>query len=109
MKCWQRVYGTFDVPPLNPSLSENVIVELVNPAGSNSTVYFDDIRIHPNEGNMVSYVYDPFTLKLVAELDANNYSTFYLYDDEGQLTKVKKETVDGIKTIREGRINNAVK
>ena len=76
---------------------------------SQKDAFFDDVRVHPFDGNVVSYVYDPVTLKLVAELDANNYATFYNYDDEGNMTKVKKETVDGIKTIKEGRINNVVK
>jgi hypothetical protein len=39
----------------------------------------------------------------MAELDENNYATFYEYDDEGTLTRVKKETEKGIKTIRETR------
>ncbi len=52
---------------------------------------------------MKSFVYDPATLKLSAELDENNYATFYEYDQEGQLVRVKKETIQGIKTIQETR------
>jgi YD repeat-containing protein len=66
-------------------------------------VYFDDIRIHPFNADMKSYVYDPRTLRLMAELDENNYTTYYDYDEEGQLVRVKKETVQGIKTIKETR------
>jgi len=66
-------------------------------------VYFDDIRIHPFNANMKSYVYDPFSLRLSAELDENNYASFYEYDEEGQLVRVKKETIQGIKTIKETR------
>ena len=29
--------------------------------------------------------------KLAAELDENNYATFYIYDEQGALSKVKKE------------------
>jgi hypothetical protein len=39
----------------------------------------------------------------MAELDENNYATFYEYDDDGTLVRVKKETVNGIKTIKETR------
>jgi hypothetical protein len=66
-------------------------------------VYFDDIRIHPFNADMKTYVYDPQTLRLMAELDENNYATFYNYDEEGQLIRVKKETVQGVKTIKETR------
>jgi hypothetical protein len=97
---WQRLYGTFKVPANTASVK--VILKGSSPT---QDTYFDDIRIHPFDGNMVSYVYDPLTYKLVAELDDNNYATFYIYDDEGQLVKVKKETIEGIKTIKEGRTN----
>lgn len=97
---WQQIFETFDIP----STATGVKVELVN-TSSNRNVFFDDIRLHPNDGNMVSYVYDPITLKIMAELDANNYATVYIYDDEGHLNKVKKETIQGFKTIKEGRIN----
>ena len=55
---------------------------------------------------MKSYVYDPITLWLTAELDDNNYATFYEYDQEGQLIRIKKETARGIMTIQESRSSN---
>jgi hypothetical protein len=39
----------------------------------------------------------------MAELDENNFATFYEYDDEGILIRVKKETEKGTMTIRESR------
>ena len=39
----------------------------------------------------------------MAELDENNYATFYEYDDEGTLIRLKKETVEGIATLKENR------
>lgn len=65
--------------------------------------YFDDLRINPIKGNMKSYVYDPISLKLMAELDENNYATFYEYDAEGTLVRIKKETERGVFTIKESR------
>jgi hypothetical protein len=97
---WQRIFGTFQVPAGTASLK----VTFVNNAGAqNITAYFDDVRIHPFDANMVTYVYDPVTLRLVAELDANNFATFYYYDSEGRVSVIKKETAEGIKTIQEGR------
>jgi hypothetical protein len=52
---------------------------------------------------MKSYVYDPVNLRLVAELDENNYAVFYEYDEEGTLIRNKVETKEGIKTIKETR------
>ncbi len=66
-------------------------------------IYFDDIRIQPFNANMKSYVYDPINLRLVAELDPNNYATFYEYDAEGTLIRTKAETQEGIKTVNETR------
>lgn len=99
---WQRVAGEFTVPA-SPTATQ-VKVNLVN----NSTVsmYFDDIRIHPFNASMKSYVYDPETFWLLAELDDNNYSTFYEYDKEGQLIRIKKETEKGVMTIQESRSKN---
>ena len=94
---WQKVEGEF-TPPANTTTAE---LRFVNTA--TTRMYVDDIRIHPFNANMKSYVYDPVTLRLAAELDENNYASFYEYDEEGQLVRVKKETILGIKTIKETR------
>ena len=54
---------------------------------------------------MKSYVYDPVTLRLVAELDERNYASIYEYDEEGKLVRIKKETERGVMTISENRNN----
>ena len=69
--------------------------------------YFDDIRLMPVNASMNSYVYDPITYQLSAELDANNFATFYNYDRDQVLVQVKKETERGIKTLQNTiQVNN---
>ncbi len=94
---WQRIDYTFEIPEGANSFD----IHLVN--NSSNDAYFDDIRIYPVDGNMVSYVYDPITMLLTAELDNNNYATFYEYDESGALIRVKKETERGIQTVKESR------
>lgn len=94
---WQRIEGTFSVPANATSLS----LKFNNTASD--TAYFDDVRIHPFHALMKSYVFDPVTLRLAATLDENSYATFYNYDEEGQLVRIKKETERGIETIKESR------
>ncbi|THU30779.1 hypothetical protein FAM09_29710 [Niastella caeni] len=94
---WQRYEGYFTAPA-NATL---MTMDLIN--SSSGTTYFDDIRIHPFNANMKSYAYDPVNLRLVAEMDANNYTTFYEYDEEGELIRTKIETKEGVKTINETR------
>lgn len=96
---WQRIFGTFKIPG-NLDI-DNIRVTLVNEGGVIS--YFDDIRVHPINSSMVSYVYHPVHLKIMAELDDNNFATLYEYDDEGSLIRIKKETEKGILTIQESR------
>ncbi len=71
-----------------------------------SGAYFDDIRMIPLDANMKSYVYDPVSFKLSALLDENNFATFYEYDQEGLLVRVKKETDRGVQTVSESRRSN---
>lgn len=70
---------------------------------SNQPLFIDDLRFHPYNANMKSFVYNPYNLKPAAELDENNYASFYEYDDDGTLIRVKKETKLGIKTTQETR------
>ncbi|MBL4709119.1 MAG: PKD domain-containing protein, partial [Flavobacteriales bacterium] len=92
---WQLIEEVFTIPVQATSIQ----IELVN-LGSED-VYFDDIRIYPFNANLKSFVYDPISMRLTAELDENNYATFYEYDEDGNLIRVKKETERGIKTIQE--------
>lgn len=99
---WQRIIGEF-VVPLNV---DDMILELVNLSDDGKVSYFDDVRVLPSRGNMKSFVYDQKTQRLMAELDENNYSTFYEYDLEGGLIRIKKETEKGVFTIQETRSGN---
>ncbi|MCL4281689.1 MAG: hypothetical protein KJZ58_05430 [Flavobacteriales bacterium] len=95
---WQRIEKPFTMAPGAAKFQ-------VQFGTSGSPVYFDDIRIFPADGSMKCYVYDPENLRFVAELDERNFATFYEYDNEGNLVRVKKETERGIKTLKETRQN----
>ncbi len=101
---WQKIAGKLDVPV------DYAVVEFElqsNSFGNDS--YFDDIRIHPLNSNFKSFTYDPVTFRLMAEMDENNYATFYEYDKEGGLVRIKKETEDGVYTIQETRSKTSIK
>ncbi len=100
---WQLITKEFTVPQTIETGS--LTFKLLPLPGGIS--YFDDIRIFPYNGNMKSFVYDPNTQRLMAELDENNYATFYEYDNEGGLVRVKKETEKGVFTIQETRSGNS--
>lgn len=96
---WQRIVFDFTIP------ADATYLKLQLNAHPEYDTYFDDIRIHPFNGSMKSYVYDGETFWLTSELDDNNYATFYEYDEEGGLVRIKKETARGIVTIQETRSN----
>jgi hypothetical protein len=93
---WKRI----EIPFLLSSSAASFNLQLQSGGG---IVYIDDIRIHPFDGQMKSFAYDPSSQRLWAELDENNFAAFYEYDDEGTLIRVKKETERGIMTIKETR------
>lgn len=97
---WQRIETEFTIP----SGTSQVEVRLKALSG---VVYFDDVRVFPSDGSMKCYVYDPKSLRFMAELDERHYATFYEYDGEGKLARVKKETERGIMTIQETRYNSS--
>lgn len=92
---WQQVKGTFTPPAWYAKL------ELKFRQGSTSTAWYDDLRLHPEKGNMKSYVYDLNDYRLQAILDEENFASFFFYDREGNLHLTQKETTEGIKTISE--------
>ncbi|MBC7863960.1 MAG: hypothetical protein IAF38_13370, partial [Bacteroidia bacterium] len=96
---WQKADFTFSFSG-TPSGGMTVTLGM----GSDAC-YIDDIRIQPFRSAITTYVYDPVTLWLLAELDNRNFATFYNYDEEGTLVQVKKETEKGVSTIKTTRAN----
>ena len=99
---WQRIIGKFTIPGDAKLLNINLKSKTQNSVN----IYFDDIRVQPYESNMKTFVYHPVTQRLMSELDENNYATFYEYDLEGGLVRIKKETEKGVYTIQETRSGN---
>jgi hypothetical protein len=73
--------------------------------GGGNAVYVDDFRIFPADASMKSFVYGRNSRRLMATLDENNYASFYEYDEEGNVIRMKRETEKGIMTIKENREN----
>lgn len=96
---WYKLEGKIDMS----LLSAYDEIHLSMPAN----YYLDDVRLYPDAGNMKSFAYDIKTMRLMAELDENNFATLYEYDQEGVLIRVKKETERGILTVNEHRKANA--
>ncbi len=95
---WQKIDSVITIP--NGATSISIALKVTS-----GEAFFDDIRFFPLDGSMMSYVYDPINLRLMAELDERNYATLYEYDEEGKLIRIKKETEKGIMTIQENRDN----
>ena len=102
---WQQLHLDFTLPAQATQLT--LIVS--SPSGTSAEVplYIDDVRIQPYAAEMTSYVYDPTTLRLMAQLDDRGYAVYYEYDDEGRLIRQKRETERGIMTITEQHTNLA--
>ncbi|CAN5271436.1 hypothetical protein BH09BAC3_BH09BAC3_35200 [soil metagenome] len=92
---WQQVKGTFVCP------AADAVVEISFRRGDATAVWFDDLRLHPNNGNMKGFVYDLRDYRLTAVLDEENFASLFYYDAEGNLFLTKKETERGRKTISE--------
>lgn len=97
---WQRI----EQPIIIPAGTVEIQILLESTSGD---VYFDDIRMLPFDASMKSYVYDPINMRLSAELDERHYATFYEYDEEGKLVRIKKETEKGVMTIQETKSNSS--
>ena len=98
---WQRIEEVITIPA--GTTSTEIFFDAAAKDGNTGKIFFDDWRFLPYNANMKSFVYNAVNLRLMAELDENNYASFYEYDDDGTLIRVKKETERGIKTIKETR------
>jgi hypothetical protein len=98
---WQRIYGEFTIPANSSTLE--ITFSRVNP-----DTYFDDIRIFPVDGKIVTYVYDRNTQKLTYTSDENNYFSKYNYDGSDNLGSISVETPKGVQTVKESRSSTQI-
>lgn len=96
---WQRVEGEIDIP----SNAHCIVVSLNHDHDNNNPIWFDDFRIHPFRAVFTSIVYDPYSLRKMADLNDYNFASFYEYDEQGMPVRLKVETIEGIRTVTEGR------
>ncbi len=92
---WQLVRGKFTMGTTKHFKTS------FDPMGG--TVYVDDVRIQPYESSMECYVYDSDFMRISESLDENNFYTRYIYDGEGKLVSIQKETENGVKSLQEKR------
>ncbi len=52
------------------------------------TVWFDDIRLHPADAQMLTYTYDPL-VGLTSQSDIQNVATLYEYDSFNRLLRIR--------------------
>lgn len=109
---WRKIEIVFDLSNVQSQLDLNKecyleikgVIPPSNSQGNEKLIwYVDDLRIQPEISSMKSFVYDLSILKPSAILDENNYATFYEYDLDGSLIRIKKETERGILTVKENR------
>jgi hypothetical protein len=100
---WQRIEGVFTVPFNAQQVAINFLSG--NGAQFGNPLYFDDVRILPEDASLESYVYDQTTLRLIATLDQNNFATFFGYAPNGKVEVIRRETMRGVLAEKEGRIH----
>ncbi len=101
---WQRIMADFTMPDISAgTVSFHLSCDAEEPQFIG--MKFDDFRVHPFDGNMNSYVYDVNSMRILATLDDNNFAAYNIYDEKGELIKVKRETEEGIKTLQESRMH----
>lgn len=76
--CWQRLEFTFTAPS-TPSPENTAIITIQDEDATPTPLryYFDDLRLSPFSATMKTYIYTPENYRLVAEMDENNFATFY--------------------------------
>lgn len=83
---------------LTAPFDDDVIVKIEG--GAELEGFVDDLRVQPMHSNMSAYVYDYSNYRVLATLDDRNYATLYNYSVDGALYQTKRETKNGIYTIK---------
>ena len=89
----------------NLSLGSDINADFIYPQVSGEQAYIDDVCFHPLEAAVSCNVYDPASLRLIAQFGDQHFATKYEYNKEGQLVRTVIETERGEKTIQEQQYN----
>lgn len=104
---WVLMSVELEVPAnFNTAATHNMLISLSN-NGSTGKAYFDDLAFHPKDAVMTGNVYNAKTGALIAQLDNDNFATFYTYDNAMRLTSASKEYSGGIKKVTESTYHYA--
>jgi hypothetical protein len=76
-------------------------VSFVIQPGRQGAIFVDDIRIHPREALLQTFVYEPQLRRLIARHDENNMGLRWQYDQAGHLRFAERETERGWRTVTE--------
>ena len=68
-------------------------------------IWIDDVRMQALDAQMICYVYDVNTLRLLTSFDDQHFGLFYQYNAEGKLVRKLIETERGMKTVQETQYN----
>ncbi len=87
----------------------NIVTPVIINNYSTKPVWIDDVRLQPLDAQVISYVYDINTLRLIASFDDQHFGLFYQYNGEGKLVRKIIETEKGVKTITETQYHTVQK
>ena len=73
-----------------PQVANSRAILIVSNSGD---VYVDDLRLHPVQSSMTSYVYNDWD-ELTHVMGSNNMATYYEYDSAGRLKRTYVEVAD---------------
>lgn len=73
--------------------------EVTLEAGVAAAGYFDDLRVHPVDASITSYIYDETRGLVLFSLDGDNIYTRYEYDASGSVIATYQETTLGEKKV----------
>jgi hypothetical protein len=104
---WKRIYVDIFVPADYTSTggTNNDLRFYIECTGTGNYAFFDDLMIRPVEASVAGKVYNSTGL-ISAEINTDNYSTYYIYDDAGRVTEVWADVPgSGKKKIKSASFN----
>lgn len=94
----------WSVPPASGALATTG-VKTVFVMSNFQGVFVDDLRLQPASSSSTCYVYDPGTLRLIAQFDDQHFAALFKYTPEGRLSRKDRETEQGVFPIQEQHSN----